>query len=186
MTDLIPNKLRVVKRTGDVVEFNKEKIAIAIGKAFLAVESPSDLNASSSIHEKVEALAESVYQVFVKRLGVSGSVVQIEEIQDQVELALMRAGEQKVARAYVIYREKRSNERANENANQHPEIQVVLSDGRSVPLDLSKIEAELSEAAKGLTGISVADVQRSCAQPLQWRKSLGYSHHVNDGCPHTH
>ncbi len=166
MTDLIPNKLRVVKRTGDVVEFNKEKIAIAIGKAFLAVESPSDLNASSSIHEKVEALAESVYQVFVKRLGVSGSVVQIEEIQDQVELALMRAGEQKVARAYVIYREKRSNERANENANQHPEIQVVLSDGRSVPLDLSKIEAELSEAAKGLTGISVADVQNEAVRNL--------------------
>ena len=96
-----PGKLRVIKRNGSVVNFDATKIEVAITKAFLAMHT-SAAAASSSVQQKVKNLSKSVLETFSKRMP-SGGTIHIEEIQDQVELALMRTEELKVARAYVLY-----------------------------------------------------------------------------------
>ena len=95
-----PGKLRVIKRNGKVVSFEEEKIKVAIMKAFLAVEGGSAAG-SSRIHEEVDQMAQDIIRVFERRMP-SGGTIHIEEIQDQVELALMRSEELKVARATRI------------------------------------------------------------------------------------
>ena len=101
----IPGKYRVMRRNGKVTSFDLDKISVAMTKAFLSVEG-SSAAASTRIHNEVNQLANSVTETFSRRMP-SGGTLHIEEIQDQVELELMRSGEQKVARAYVLYREER-------------------------------------------------------------------------------
>ena len=98
-----PGQLRIIKRNGTVVPFDASKIAIAMTKAFLAVEGGTAA-ASTRIHETVDNLTKQITATFKRRMP-SGGTIHIEEIQDQVELTLMRSGEQKVARDYVLYRE---------------------------------------------------------------------------------
>ncbi len=98
-----PGQIRVIKRNGTVVPYDDSKIAVAITKAFLAVEGGTAA-ASSRIHETVDKLNKQVHTTFSRRMP-SGGTIHIEDIQDQVELALMRNGEHKVARDYVLYRE---------------------------------------------------------------------------------
>ncbi|MDM1280009.1 ribonucleoside-diphosphate reductase subunit alpha [Acinetobacter indicus] len=148
-----PGQLQVIKRTGEVAPFDAEKISVAIGKAFLAVEGQQSAD-SSRIHDRIEQLTEMVLNTFKRRLP-SGGTIHIEEIQDQVELALMRTGEQKVARAYVIYREQRSEARKQMGANHHPTLQITDSQGQLKPLDLSALTATVITAAEGLEGIDV-------------------------------
>ena len=90
---IAPGQMRVIKRNGSVVSYDAEKIAIAITKAFLAVEGGAAA-ASTRIHNEVNQLANLVTETFSKRMP-SGGTLHIEEIQDQVELELMRSGEQK-------------------------------------------------------------------------------------------
>ncbi|PAM39255.1 hypothetical protein CEJ63_25980, partial [Acinetobacter baumannii] len=91
-----------------------------------------------------------------KRRMPSGGTIHIEEIQDQVELALMRAGEQKVARDYVIYRDSRAKERAvrapaaDAAVQAHPSIRITLADGTFAPLDLGRLNTIVTEACEGL------------------------------------
>ena len=106
---LTPGKMRVIKRNGKVVSFVEEKIKVAIMKAFLAVEGGTAAG-SSRIHENVDILTKAVVEVFERRMP-SGGTIHIEEIQDQVELQLMRSEHHKVARSYVLYREARKQER---------------------------------------------------------------------------
>ncbi|WP_342370856.1 ribonucleoside-diphosphate reductase subunit alpha [Acinetobacter sp. D009] len=148
-----PGQIQVIKRTGDVAAFDAEKISVAIGKAFLAVEGQQSSD-SSRIHDRITQLTEMVLNTFTRRLP-SGGTIHIEEIQDQVELALMRTGEQKVARAYVIYREQRASARQQTNSNHHPTLQVTDKNGQLQPLDLSALQATVSKAAEGLEGIDV-------------------------------
>lgn len=148
-----PGQIQVIKRTGDVAAFDAEKISVAIGKAFLAVEGQQSSD-SSRIHDRITQLTEMVLNTFKRRLP-SGGTIHIEEIQDQVELALMRTGEQKVARAYVIYREQRASARQQTNSNHHPTLQVTDANGQLQPLDLSALQATVNRAAEGLEGIEV-------------------------------
>ena len=148
-----PGQLQVIKRTGEVAVFDAEKISVAIGKAFLAVEGQQGAD-SSRIHDRITQLTEMVMNTFNRRLP-SGGTIHIEEIQDQVELALMRTGEQKVARAYVIYREQRANARQQAGANHHPTLQITDANGQLQPLDLDALSAEVEKAAEGLEGIDV-------------------------------
>lgn len=148
-----PGQIQVIKRTGDVAAFDAEKISVAIGKAFLAVEGQQSSD-SSRIHDRITQLTEMVLNTFKRRLP-SGGTIHIEEIQDQVELALMRTGEQKVARAYVIYREQRASARQQTNSHHHPTLQVTDANGQLQPLDLSALKATVNRAAEGLEGIEV-------------------------------
>src|SRR5437762_6965524 len=103
---------KVIRRNGAVVAFEPSKIAIAVTKAFLAVNGGQSA-ASARVRELTAQLTAQVVGALMKRKP-DGGAIHIEEIQDQVELALMRGGEHEVARAYVLYREKRSQERAHE------------------------------------------------------------------------
>lgn len=153
-----PGQLRVIKRNGTVVPFEASKISVAITKAFLAVEGGTAA-ASSRIHETVAKLTELVTATFRRRMP-SGGTIHIEDIQDQVELALMRAGEHKIARDYVIYREQQAKKRAarmalSEQTQQAADrIGVVHADGSKQPLDLERLHIIVSEACAGLPDVS--------------------------------
>ena len=138
-----PGQLRIIKRNGSVVDFDGSKIEIAITKAFLAVHT-SAAAASSSVHSRVSALSTQVEDIFRKRMP-SGGTIHIEEIQDQVELALMRSEEHKVAREYVLYRAERANQRAIEtHIHDRPEKEELETSER--------IEVIAKEACNGLEG----------------------------------
>ena len=153
-----PGQLRVIKRNGTVVPFEISKISVAITKAFLAVEG-GNAAASSRIHETVARLTEQVTGTFQRRMP-SGGTIHIEDIQDQVELSLMRAGEHKIARDYVIYREEQARKRAAKVALSPAtqaaagNINVIQPDGSSAPLDLDRIHTIVSEACVGLADVS--------------------------------
>jgi len=147
-----PGQLRVIKRNGTLVSYDASKIAFAISKAFLAVEGGSAAD-SSRVHQQVALLTEAVSNTFKRRMP-SGGTVHIEEIQDQVELALMRAGEQKVARSYVIYRDERARLRDVGIAKTHPTLTVTLGDGTRQPLDLGRLELLVNTACEGLSGVN--------------------------------
>jgi ribonucleoside-diphosphate reductase alpha chain len=151
-----PGQIRVIKRNGTVVGYDESKIAVAITKAYLAIEGGTAA-ASSRIHETVEKLMQQVSTTFKRRMP-SGGTIHIEDIQDQVELALMRSGEQKVARSYVLYREeharKRAAKAATESTKSHPSIKVTLPDGSQAPLDLGRLEVIVEEACTDLSDVS--------------------------------
>jgi len=148
---IAPGQMRVIKRNGSVVSYDAEKIAIAITKAFLAVEGGAAA-ASTRIHNEVNQLANSVTETFSRRMP-SGGTLHIEEIQDQVELELMRSGEQKVARAYVLYREERKQIRNKEQPKETKEkedVKIVLENGDEDTLDMKRLEEMVKEACEGL------------------------------------
>ena len=147
-------ELQVIRRNGKVTAFAADKIAVAMTKAFLAVEG-GGAAASSRIHQTVRELTEQVVATLTRRVPAGGRV-HIEDIQDQVELALMRAGQQKVARAYVIYREQRARERAEQAPTADtgsPPLRITLDDGSTRPLDLGRLEVLVAEACSGLEGV---------------------------------
>ncbi len=151
----VPGNFRVIKRNGSVVAYDESKIALAMTRAFLAVEG-GHAAASGRIHETVESLSHQVSQTFQRRLSGGGNI-HIEEIQDQVELVLMRSGEHKVARAYVIYRDERQRARQQQvsTTSQHPPLHITRADGSRSRLDLNLLEAQLKRAATGLNDIDV-------------------------------
>ncbi|MFJ2361409.1 ATP cone domain-containing protein, partial [Pseudomonas fluorescens] len=164
-----PGQLRVIKRNGTVVPYTDDKITVAITKAFLAVEGGTAA-ASSRIHDTVARLTEQVTATFKRRMP-SGGTIHIEEIQDQVELALMRAGEQKVARDYVIYRDGRSKERAahapvEAAVDAHPSIRITRADGSLAPLDMGRLNTIVTEACEGLAEVDGDLIQRETLKNL--------------------
>ncbi|MGJ7456701.1 ribonucleoside-diphosphate reductase subunit alpha [Halomonas sp. MA07-2] len=153
VTFTAPRRLRVIKRTGDVVPFDADKIAVAMRKAFIAVEG-DNADASSRVRDVVQHATAAIEQAFLRRLP-DGGTLHIEDIQDQVELALMRAGEQKVARAYVLYREAhaRARDATGDITRPHPTLNVTLADGTRRPLDLGRIETLVHDACEGLDNV---------------------------------
>ena len=150
-----PGEYNVIRRNGKVTAFDASKISVAITKAFLDVEGGTAA-ASTRVHEKVKELAEQVVRGVTRRQS-SGGTVHIEDIQDQVELALMRAGEQKVARAYVIYREERARARIEKEkeldvkqADATDGINVKTRNGSLKKLDMDRLVAVVNEACNGL------------------------------------
>ena len=145
------SQYKIIRRNGAVVGFEPSKIAIAMTKAFIAVNGGQGA-ASARIREQVAQLTESVVGALLRRQP-SGGTFHIEDIQDQVELALMRSGEHDVARAYVLYREARSKERAKQRETQNESAQPVvnvLEGGALRPLDLPRVTALVREACEGL------------------------------------
>jgi ribonucleoside-diphosphate reductase alpha chain len=158
----------VIRRNGKVTEFDSSKIAVAITKAFLAVEGDSAKD-SRRIHDTVAKLTRQVTDNLLRRID-DGGTVHIEDIQDQVELALMREGEYKVARSYVVYREKQAEKRAEEEkkhpqpANESP-LHVIAADGSRHPLDIDRLHNLITEACEGLAEVNrdaiLRDTQRN-------------------------
>ncbi|MCD4504190.1 ribonucleoside-diphosphate reductase subunit alpha [Chromobacterium piscinae] len=145
---------KTIRRNGAVVPFEPVKISIAMTKAFLAVMGNQGAT-SASIRDKVAQLTEQVVNALMRRKP-EGGAIHIEDIQDQVELSLMRFGEHDVARAYVLYREQRSQERAARGeALISVQINVLRKDGRKLPLDVARLRANIEAASKNLAGIDV-------------------------------
>ncbi len=142
--------LQVIRRNGAAVAFHLDKISIAITKAFLAVEGNQSA-ASQRVRDQVATLSHLVNNALIRRLPAGGSI-HIEDIQDQVELALMRNGNHDVARAYVLYREKRNAERAAEKATTSEPSHTlnVNIDGKLVPLNIKQLNDMVAEACLNL------------------------------------
>ena len=151
----VPGRYRVMRRNGKVTAYDPHKIVVAMTKAFLSVEG-SSAAASSRIHNEVENLTDKVDQT-IRRRFPNGGVVHIEDIQDQVELAIMRAGYQDVARAYVIYREDRAKARklGVEQTDDTPiSKNMILDDGSSTPIDFTKLRNLISESCLDIKDVS--------------------------------
>ena len=139
---------KVIRRNGAVVPFEPAKIALAMTKAFLAVRGGQGA-ASAAVREQVEKLTANVVASLQRRYPAGGSI-HIEAVQDQVELALMRDGAHDVARAYVLYRERRAQERAARAADRKAPPLTMVDNGARVPLDLARIRALIDSACVGL------------------------------------
>ncbi|WP_406867560.1 ribonucleoside-diphosphate reductase subunit alpha [Paraburkholderia fungorum] len=147
---------KVIRRNGSVVSFEPSKIAIAVTKAFLAVNGGQGA-ASARVRELVEQLTQNVVRALV-RSRPNGGTFHIEDIQDQVELALMRGGEHNVARAYVLYREKRTQARGHDEqivANT-PGLNVT-DNGVTRPLDMAALRGIIESACANLGDAVNAD-----------------------------
>jgi ribonucleoside-diphosphate reductase alpha chain len=156
---------QIIRRNGAVVSFEPNKIAVALMKAFLAVHGTQGA-ASASVRETVDGLTEAVVRGLL-RSRPAGGTFHIEDIQDHVELGLMRGGHHEVARAYVLYRERRSQERAKQGqpaAVAEPTLNVI-DGGRRVPLDLAHLQQLIESACAGLG----ADVKSEPIMAETWR-----------------
>ena len=145
------SQYKVIRRNGAVVGFEPSKISVAVTKAFLAVEGGQSA-ASARIRELVAGLTEAVVSALARRQPAGGTF-HIEDNQDQVELALMRSGAHEVARAYVLYREKRAEARAQEAAQRkksgQPQLNV-LENGVRRPLDMARLNDLIASACQSL------------------------------------
>ena len=141
---------QIIRRNGAVVPFEPNKIAIAMMKAFLAVHGTQGA-ASASVRETVDALTQGVVRAMV-RSRPGGGTFHIEDVQDQVELGLMRGGHHEIARAYVLYRERRTQERSKQGAQEAPATPLlhVLDGGERVALDLNELKGLIESACEGL------------------------------------
>ena len=141
---------QIIRRNGSVVPFEPSKIAIAMMKAFLAVHGTQGA-ASASVRETVDTLTQNVVRAMM-RSRPGGGTFHIEDVQDQVELGLMRGSHHEVARAYVLYRERRMQERAKHEAQVAPATPTihVLDNGQRVALDLNELKGLIESACEGL------------------------------------
>ena len=142
---------KVIRRNGAVVPFEPSKIAVAMTKAFIAVDGAQGA-ASARVREQVAMLTEQVVAALMRRKP-EGGAIHIEDIQDQVELSMMRAGAHHVARSYVLYREERSRDRAQQAADsgEAPLAGLhVTENGSRRPLDLKRLEALVGASCEGL------------------------------------
>src|SRR3989475_2931855 len=160
---------KVIRRNGAVVGFEPSKIAIAVTKAFLAVNGGQSA-ASSRVRELTAQLTDHVVTALMRRKP-EGGAIHIEEIQDQVELALMRGGEHEVARAYVLYREKRAQERAHEKqkgakGDAATTAINVVEQGVSRPLDLARLKELVQSSCDGLADVEPERILKATLKDL--------------------
>ena len=146
---------QIIRRNGAVVAFEPSKISIALMKAFLAVHGTQGA-ASASVRETVDGLTEAVVRALL-RSRPGGGTFHIEDVQDHVELGLMRGGHHEVARAYVLYRERRTQERSKQGRQANPAEPAihVIDRGQRVPLNLDRLQILIESACANLG----ADVQ---------------------------
>lgn len=141
---------QIIRRNGAVVPFTPNKVAVAMMKAFLAVHGTQGA-ASASVRETVDELTQGVIRALM-RSRPGGGTFHIEDVQDQVELGLMRGSHHEVARAYVLYREKRTQERARQPHTPAIETPLlhVMDQGKRVALDIRNLEALIQASCANL------------------------------------
>jgi ribonucleoside-diphosphate reductase alpha chain len=149
----LPGQLRVIRRNGSVVPYNDSKIAIALTKAFIAVEG-NQAAASDRVREQVHTIVTQMSEDFLRRAPSSGHLIHIETIQDKVELALMRIGAHQVAREYVLYREEHRKIREQKTPESPSNVlNIILADGAKIPLNLQRLAEIVNEACVSLQDV---------------------------------
>ena len=172
-----PGILKTIKRNGKIAAYDDNKISVAITKAFIAIEGPNAV-ASNRIREQITALTEQVTNAFKRRMPSGGSM-HIEDIQDQVELALMRSGHNKVARAYVLYREERRKARDSEQQHTVKDASikyVTLPNGSVQPLDLVRLEIIVNEACRDLSEVKAEPIIKNALRNLYQQAAVADVH----------
>ncbi|MCX7116003.1 MAG: ribonucleoside-diphosphate reductase subunit alpha [Gammaproteobacteria bacterium] len=168
-----PSQLKTIKRHGNIVIYDDNKIRVAITKAFIAVEG-SGAAASNRIHEQIHVITQQITQTFLKRLP-GGGTVHIEDIQDQVELALMRNKHYKIARAYVLYREE--HRKAREQSVKRPKTDsdlplITMPNGDIQPLDMLRIETIVKESCRDLLDVQIEPIIQDALRNLYHEAKL--------------
>ncbi len=161
--------LSVILRNGNLTAFDPTRISLAITKAFWDVEGNSAAT-SSRISDIVIKLTEEITEALTRRLPITGGNIHLEDIQDQVELALMRNEYHAIARHYVLYREEHRKLREAKEAKarqiSQTSISVTLDNGEIEPLDISALEATVGEACLNLTDVEVAPIVKDTLRNL--------------------
>jgi len=165
----VPGTLTVIQRNGTLKPFDATRISLAITKAFWDVEGNS-VSTSSRLTDIVTKLTEEVTQALTRRLASTGGTVHVEDIQDQVELALMRHEHHQVARSYVLYREERRKIRESEQTKTHSPsdntLSITLDDGSTTKLDTRQLEATVKEACADLVDVDPAPIVKDTIRNL--------------------
>lgn len=164
---------KTMKRNGNIVDYDDRKIKLAITKAFIAVEG-NNAAQSNRIHEQVNAITQQITQAFKRRFP-EGHLLHIEDIQDQVELALMRDGHYKIARAYVLYREEHRKAREAElkqEAEENKTFLIRMPQGNLEPLDLERVKTIIEEACRSLEEVEVEPIFQTTIRNLYQGASL--------------
>jgi ribonucleoside-diphosphate reductase alpha chain len=144
----------VRKRDGHSESFNEERIRLAVESAFKADRDiPSDYPLSPEDQKAVLTVTIAVVQRLFSR-AIRGEELEIEQIQDAVEEALMTQGFIQVARRYIIYREDRRKARAlrgdrDVSGNVQAELSITLRDGSRETLEPQRIRRTLIRACRG-------------------------------------
>ena len=159
-----PDDYQVIRRNGAVVAFEPVKITVAMTKAFLAVKG-EQATSSARVREMLDAMTDQVVYALL-RSRPSGGTFHIEDIQDHVELSLMRSGEHEVARAYVLYREEHARKRAAEAHHYDHTINVREVDGRSQPLNVTLLTETVRAACLGLQDVDAELVVKLTVRDL--------------------
>ena len=173
LTTYRPGILKTIKRNGKLADYDDEKIKIAVTKAFIAVEG-GNAASSNRIHEQVQALTQQITQAFHRRLPTGGTL-HIEDIQDQVELVLMRNEQYKVARAYVLYREERRkarNAQRKQETHDHKTPLILMPNGELEPLNVERVETIVEEACRALSDVKAEPVIKDAMRNLYNQASL--------------
>lgn len=168
LTATAPGLLKTIKRNGKVVSYDDSKIKVAITKAFIAVEGGNAAAASNRIHQQIDEITQRVTQAF-KRRHPSGGSIHIEDIQDQVELALMRSSQYKIARAYVLYREEHRKARETalkQQASDNKVPLITMPDGELKPLDMARVDTIVAEACRELDNVKAEPVIKDALRNL--------------------
>ncbi|MGQ3888954.1 ribonucleoside-diphosphate reductase subunit alpha [Legionella sp. CNM-1927-20] len=167
LTTNAPGVLKVIKRNGKVVSYDDSKIKVAITKAFIAEEGNNAV-ASNRIHQQIEEITQQITSA-LKRRQPAGGTIHIEDIQDQVELALMRNHHYKVARAYVLYREEHRKAREAAKQQQAKDSKVpliIMPDGEARPLDMTRVNTIVQEACRDLENVNPDPVVKDALRNL--------------------
>jgi ribonucleoside-diphosphate reductase alpha chain len=163
----LSNVLKVITRNNDDVPYDEDRIKIAITKAFIAVEGDNAV-ASNRIRQQINELTHDVTQAFKRRMPNGGTIL-LEDIQDQVELALMRKSHHKTAVAYVLYREERRKARAaalTQNTNDSKALLITMPDGSLQAIDNARIDTIVNEACRNLSDVSAEPVIKDALRNL--------------------
>ncbi|STX29369.1 ribonucleoside-diphosphate reductase subunit alpha [Legionella beliardensis] len=167
LTTNAPGLLKVIKRNGKVVSYDDSKIKLAITKAFIAEEGNNAV-ASNRIHQQIDEITKQITAA-LKRRQPTGGTIHIEDIQDQVELALMRSHHYKVARAYVLYREEHRKAREEQQQQQAKDSEVpliIMPDGKTKPLDMERVNTIVQEACRDLENVNAEPVIKDALRNL--------------------
>ncbi len=157
--------IQVIRRQGELTKFDASKIQVAITKAFLAVEG-SQAADSHRIRDIAEQLTKQITDNLFRRLPDSGSV-HIEDIQDQVELALMRNGHHKIARSYVLYREEHARQRNDAVADKDEQlINITLANGKQQPLKVDQLKSVIEQACFDLDNVDADKILQGALRNL--------------------
>jgi ribonucleoside-diphosphate reductase alpha chain len=172
-----PGVIKTIKRNGKIAQYDENKIKVALTKAFIAVEGGTAAS-SNRIHQLIDDLTSQITQAFKRRMP-SGGTLHIEDIQDQVELALMRSSNYKVARAYVLYREDRRKARqdaVHKEALDNKVPLITMPDGEMVPLDMQRVETIVAEACRDLADVKAEPVIKDALRNLYNKATLNDVH----------